>query len=746
MMASKMSRQLESNPLLDCRSKRSKMSPNDDSLEYKWYHYKCFMECKLYTGSVVEKLENFEALRYEDQQEFLRLENNSTQLKRPASPLFPTAVRIKEEVKNDDDIKEEKEREALIAKQSKQFYSNRCFLNKYTVLELQDFLNLNGCGKLVDKDALLDRAADFMTFGVVNKCNQCKVGDFEFRKNSYICNGNISEWAMCENQVEKPRRHVPVLPDKWKIEWAEWNYEPIVQDRAVRPLVMKFDWTKEAKTSRLSDSVIGQLAASTNVDPKSELEAKTRVYKDDSIVYSVVLTLTDIQRNKNSYFKMQLLEESDGKKYHVFTSWGRIGSEKAGSGNKTINNTEEAIDYFESIYKEKTQNSWIVNGTPLFKKKPGCYIPIEIHEIELEKPLEETSEASKLPVQVQDLIKMMFDVNSMKKTMKDFMLDLSKLNPGRLKRKQLEDANQCLSDLYKLVEKGGRNFEFIGLSNKFYSLIPHTFGDDVIPIIDTRETINEKSQMIDSLLEIEVTHSLMNAERYDAEHPLDFQYAQLMTQLTPLDRTSEEFNLIYKYLQNSHGSTHSTYRLEIQEVFRVNRFGESKRFEKWQDLQNRYLLWHGSRLTNFVGILSHGLKIAPPEAPPCGYMFGKGIYFADMVTKSANYCNVEHPEMLINSSGLLLLCNVALGSMMHLIDAQNIVTLPVNTNSVMGLGKNIPNLNMSHTRTDGVIIPLGNKLTRPDSHFYKLLYNEYIVYDESQVKIEYLLKVFFKAN
>lgn len=27
------------------------------------------------------------------------------------------------------------------------------------------------------------------------------------------------------------------------------------------------------------------------------------------------------------------------------------------------------------------------------------------------------------------------------------------------------------------------------------------------------------------------------------------------------------------------------------------------------------LLWHGSRLTNWVGILSQGLRIAPPEAP-----------------------------------------------------------------------------------------------------------------------------------
>ncbi len=64
------------------------------------------------------------------------------------------------------------------------------------------------------------------------------------------------------------------------------------------------------------------------------------------------------------------------------------------------------------------------------------------------------------------------------------------------------------------------------------------------------------------------------------------------------------------------------------------------------EVGNRQLLWHGSRLTNWVGIFSQGLRIAPPEAPCTGYMsvvcyvvvfrlthcrFGKGVYFADMV-------------------------------------------------------------------------------------------------------------------
>ena len=54
-----------------------------------------------------------------------------------------------------------------------------------------------------------------------------------------------------------------------------------------------------------------------------------------------------------------------------------------------------------------------------------------------------------------------------------------------------------------------------------------------------------------------------------------------------------------------------------------------------------------------------GLRIAPPEAPVTGYMFGKGVYFADMVSKSANYCRTSSADNI----GLMLLCEVALGDM-----------------------------------------------------------------------------------
>merc|ERR1712226_283817 len=111
------------------------------------------------------------------------------------------------------------------------------------------------------------------------------------------------------------------------------------------------------------------------------------------------------------------------------------------------------------------------------------------------------------------------------------------------------------------------------------------------------------------------------------------------------------------------------------------REGEAERFNP-ENLGNRQLLWHGSRLTNWCGILSQGLRIAPPEAPCTGYMFGKGVYFADCVSKSANYCYAYQS----NNTAILTLCEVALGDQnkLHSSDSSlNKKNLPKGTYSTL---------------------------------------------------------------
>ena len=135
----------------------------------------------------------------------------------------------------------------------------------------------------------------------------------------------------------------------------------------------------------------------------------------------------------------------------------------------------------------------------------------------------------------------------------------------------------------------------------------------------------------------------------------------------------------------------------------------------------------------FAGILSQGLRIAPPEAPVNGYMFGKGIYTSDMVSKSANYCNST-------SEGLLVLCDVALGQIQEEKQASNIRKPKKPNNSVKGIGSTFPNPEETITTKEGVKVPCGKAITKNEKNL-SLLYNEYIVYDEAQIMMKYLVQV-----
>ena len=57
--------------------------------------------------------------------------------------------------------------------------------------------------------------------------------------------------------------------------------------------------------------------------------------------------------------------------------------------------------------------------------------------------------------------------------------------------------------------------------------------------------------------------------------------------------------MIDKYVQN----TSCYYKLKVLDCFELEREGEANIFNP-DKLDNKKLLWHGSRFSNFVGILS----------------------------------------------------------------------------------------------------------------------------------------------
>lgn len=364
---------------------------------------------------------------------------------------------------------------------------------------------------------------------------------------------------------------------------------------------------------------------------------------------------------------------------------------------------------------------------------------------------------SKLHPKVQSLMGLIFNTQMMNRQMKELDYDADKMPLGKLAKSTILHAYEILKKISEAMDKPSANQQNIlaEFSSDFYTAIPHDFGRRTPPIIDNAPMLKKKLEMLESLGEIEIAQKLIKEnktlEKALDVNPLDSQFASLkLNKLEPMDKNSERFKLIEQYTKNTHGATHSAYDLVIDEVFDLDRQGEEERYKDsgFDKLHNRRLLWHGSRLTNYVGILSQGLRIAPPEAPSTGYMFDKGAYFADCVSKSANYCFTNPSD----NTGLMLLCEVSLGDMFELQNADyNAKNNSVNAkkHSTKGCGRTYPDEAQDVIIENDLRVQAGTLKDKNQPQpgfgfgFGGLQYNEYIVYNTSQIKMRYLLKMRF---
>jgi hypothetical protein len=72
--------------------------------------------------------------------------------------------------------------------------------------------------------------------------------------------------------------------------------------------------------------------------------------------------------------------------------------------------------------------------------------------------------------------------------------------------------------------------------------------------------------MLENLLEIELAYELLLEGDKGGESSVDSHYKTLNSAIDPVEAGSEEFAMLQKYLQNTHGETHSNYSLEVENV------------------------------------------------------------------------------------------------------------------------------------------------------------------------------------
>lgn len=455
-------------------------------------------------------------------------------------------------------------------------------------------------------------------------------------------------------------------------------------------------------------------------------------FLDDSLSYSVVpakpsqyhspfysctLNYSNLQNNNNKFYIIQLLQNEINKKFYIFLRWGRVGR-KGQTNLLEFSSEEEAINYYNEKFNGKIEYGYVE-------------IKLNFETAKLKKEIEQNTK-SFLDPYIIELIEQLYDINCIDEQMKQIGYDSERLPLGMLSKENLTEGSKILSKIEKVIE-GKEKGNLKSLSSEFYTIIPHNFGFQHMSyfIINTLDLLKEKIEMIDTLKDVHAVTKILEAPKDDKMNAIEGYYYNLKCDIKIVETNSEEYEIINNYLQAS-TSLPSSPKLTLIRAFELKCQNENDGAK----FENKMLLWYGTRIGNYVSLISEGFHLPSPESPSTAYMFGKGIYFADMSVKASASC---HPS---NGIGFLMLCEVSLDNIEKRTfgDYNLPSTMKEGMNSVLGCGLNVPD--ESGTKVlNNIKIPLGPPVKSDIKSFFG--FNQYIVYDTSRIKIRYLVKIKF---
>eukprot|EP00002_Diphylleia_rotans_P014061 TRINITY_DN2735_c0_g3_i1.p1 TRINITY_DN2735_c0_g3~~TRINITY_DN2735_c0_g3_i1.p1 ORF type:complete len:485 (-),score=120.58 TRINITY_DN2735_c0_g3_i1:429-1883(-) len=446
------------------------------------------------------------------------------------------------------------------------------------------------------------------------------------------------------------------------------------------------------------------------------------VYED----FDCMLNQANIQQNNNKFYVIQIIQT--GSNYVCWTRWGRVGEsgQILSLGDGTL---ETAKRDFEKKFKDKTGNDWAKRGS--FKAKAGKYTLILLKQVveggEEPKDAKEASAAAPSPKSSPKLSPEMPPISSALAELITYIFKEAKHGLtssmdatitangietplGVLSLEQVAVGDKILQEAMEIFNSSSRNKKkaLEEISSKFYTAIPHRVGRQRPPVLDSMEMFKQKSDLLElmrDLVNISNTRSKDTLLREDATS----MYATLGCTIEPVDKHCSEYNELLQEIEESQKRSHGTAFVKVQNIYRVTRGEERTRFTK--TIGNQRRLYHGSRIANWVGLLSRGI-LMPKVVTQLGVRrtdagwLGSGIYFgeADTAAGYAGYSATKH-------TAFMLMVRVALGK----VKDYNKITY----------GLNAPP--SGYDSTHGVA----------GTEFYD---HEYVIYDPSQQQIEYLVE------
>lgn len=518
----------------------------------------------------------------------------------------------------------------------------------------------------------------------------------------------------------------------------------VTSSSAVKSLAAKFQAASEEQTPPVDSDI--------NICGRAPHSSNLKVMKnEDNEWYDVVLNQCNITggNNNNKYYRLQMLEEQSTGNIYVWFKWGRVGESPKQNTIKCegpFSQEAAALKVFAKKYKDKTKNNW---GDENFVPKKGKYTRIEIDytvnatnvksEPKSSKSSKEDIEylESKLDPKTKELIEVLFSKEMRDEALTSFNLDLKRLPLGVPSQQQIQNGISVLNKIEDKLSGTRMSESYDSLSSQFYTAIPHSFGRMRPPTINTQSSLQGRYDMCNILLDMFSTNETIREieekkPKKQMPCPTDSHYDTLKADLSLVDSKSDEFKMVQKYFNKT---KHSCSSSKLIDVWSVDRQGEAERFEKYEKMENRRLLWHGTNIAVVAPIITSGLRIMPHS----GGRVGSGIYLASMQEKSAGYTSGYGAKF-----ACMFLCEGALGKTHKVTSdgphASGLKKAPTGFDSVHAVGQVTPKA-WSETRINEKAVDVPNDKAHQSGVQSSFYHDEYLVYDESQVRLRYVLTV-----
>lgn len=412
-----------------------------------------------------------------------------------------------------------------------------------------------------------------------------------------------------------------------------------------------------------------------------------------TVAASAVLSKTSLETNNNKFYVLEVHEAAPAQ-FRLFTHYGRVGSAGV-KESRDFDCRETAMEAYAKLLREKTS------------PRKG-YVLVEVEKATvgsdaLKVASEQTQEKrgvkpSALAPEIAGFIEHIFDES------KSELVRRIETPLGSLSKSQIERGADALREIRFAIARDHKD-KIVPLTSRYYTLIPHRLGrwtdlDEVsINSIEKADTEEELLQLMRDVYHLQG----------DLESETDRKYRALGAKLNVVSPRDPAYRQVERRVLDTQSARHG-FKLRVNKVFTTELPEERRHFETdGKMVGNLQGLFHGTKNCNMAGILSRGLLIAPKNAPVSGYMFGKGIYFADQSSKSAQYSLVWANNK--RDIGYLFLADVALGKIKSEQTPQYREEAPRGFHSVQGC---------------------------KGSH---LIHNEFIIYKTSQCTLRYIAEI-----